>query len=260
MRRLGILICVLLSTKCITAQIAGIAGVKINAINVVPMPVGSAEFEPSYNFSHTADRWDANGDRVSLYATSDSILIDAALNLRMAYAFTERIEFGCNLGTDFSNFSIKYALYNKENLGFGIMAGTNLPFGFAEIDKTQRSSGQIPAYGLGLIMSYTIDEVSSVDFNVQIQDYYYEALDLPEADLFVTLDYGRYVKDVLYVASFIYQESFTMADSVRKLTFSPGVSMEMMSNYAVVLNLNLDLYGRSIERNNGFSLAFTMAF
>ena len=244
----------------VSAQIAGIAGVKINAINVVPMPVGSAEFEPSYNFSYTSDRWDMNGDRVSLYSTSDSILIDASLNLRMAYAFTDRIEFGCNLGTDFSNFSIKYALYNRHDIGFGIMAGTNLPFGFAEIDRSQRSPDQIPVYGLGLIMSYTIDEVSSIDLNVQVQDYYYDSVDLPDADIFVTMDYGHYVKDVLYVASFIYQESLTKSDSMRKLTFSPGISMEMMSNYAVVLNLNVDLMGRGIERNNGFSLAFTMAF
>jgi hypothetical protein len=242
----------------ISAQIGGITGSKINSVNFEPIPVGLAEFEPTYNLTIADQRWDDNGDIQSLYSTSDSLLIDGSLNLRMAYTFTDRLEVGCNLGVDYSNFSFKYAIWSNEKLGLGIMGGTNHPFGFAEIDRTNRSADQISTYGLGGIASYNLSDKSSLDINIQFQEYFRAHLDNPTTDYFVSIDYGHYVKSVFLLGSFLYQESSLIDGSQRKLTFSPGISIEMKPEYLIVFNLNFDLFGKAIEKTSGLGLSFTM--
>ena len=248
--------CVFIGT--LFSQIGGISASKINSINHAPIDLGLAEFEPSYSFSKSRKQWDQNGNLSPLYSTIDSILIDASFNLRMAYAFTEQLEFGCNLGVGYSNWSAKYAIHTKNKFGIGVMLGANLPFGFAEIDTRNRTVDQISTYGMGLIASYDVNEKSSIDFNAQIQNYFQDNDNLPSSDIFVSIDYGHYIKDILLVASFLYQTSDFDNFQQNKLTFSPGISFEMKPEYAIAANANFDLTGKQTEKTHGFSVAFTI--
>lgn len=253
------LLMVLTSVISSFAQIGGISSSKINSINAATLPVGVSEFEPTYNYLQSDQRWDESGNLQSLFSSTDSLLVDGSLNLRMAYSFTDRLEVGSNLGIDYSNFSFKYTILTKEKLGLGIMGGTNHPFGFAEIDRSKRSADQISTYGIGGILSYDFNEKNSIDFNVQVQDYFRNHADLPDSDLFVTIDYGHYMfEKILFMGSFIYQESFSDDGDLYKLTFSPGISYERKDNYHVVLNLNFDIAGRSVEKTSGLGLSFTI--
>ncbi len=239
------------------AQVGGVSGSKINAVNHAPIAVGLAEFEPSYNYLRTHEYWNDEGKLENIFSTSDSLLIRASINLRIAYTFTEALEFGCNLGVDYSNWSFKYALHTDKKLGIGLLAGANFPFGNTIVDKTRRSAAQIGTYGFGAIASYEFDEQSSLDFNVQIQEYFQKNDELPNADMFLYLDYGHYYKDFFLLASVSYQQSFGDIDQ-HLLTFYPGVSIEMKPEYLIVLNGVFDILGRNIERTQGLSIAFTI--
>jgi len=257
LRRLFVVVFVF-SYVLLTGQIGGITGSKINSFNHMPIDLGKAEFEPTYNYLQYSKQWDDDGKLQDAFASSDSLGYDVSLNLRMAYTFTTRLEFGCNLGIDYSNWSAKYALGTFGKVGLGVMAGANFPYGFSEINKKNREADQIGTYGLGLIFSYEINDKSSVDFNAQWQDYFQSNIENPNADQFLSVDYGYYVGDVLFMGSLFYQRSeFDNLNSYR-LTFMPGISFEMKQAYMVVPNLSFDLLGKNIEKTLGFSVSFTM--
>ena len=138
------------------------------------------------------------------------------------------------------------------------MLGANFPFGFAEIDTRNRTVDQIGTYGLGMIASYELNEKASIDFNAQIQNYFQDNDDLPNNDIFVSIDYGHYVEDIYLLASFLYQTSDFDGFQQNKLTFSPGLSFEMKPEYLIVANANFDLVGKQAEKTHGFSVAFTI--
>ncbi len=258
MRKFLFLGIVLLFSSHGFSQIGGITASKFNSFNHTPIPVGKAEFEPSYNLNRFSQRWNQDGKLENIYNSSDSIVIDESLNFRMAYALTERLEFGCNLGVDYSNWSAKYAIATYDKLGLGIMAGANFPLGFAVIDKSNRSADQIGSYAFGLIASYEFSDKSSTDLNVQWQDYFQSNIELPQSDLFLSWEYGYYVKDILLVGGFWFQDSIFEFSDQYKLTFVPGVSFEMKEEYMVVINGSFDLLGKNIEKVNGLSVAFTL--
>lgn len=251
---------ILLLTFCLTgySQIGGITGSKINAINHEPIPKGKAEFEPSYTYGRTTQIWDDKKQLNYIFGSPDSLLIGAAMNFRMAYAFSNSFELGCNLGVGYSNWSMKYKLFDIDDLGIGIMGGINMPFGSAVVDKRQRYTGEVSSFAFGGIVSYEFNEQSSIDFNVQFQDYFHKAIGNSEYDVFLALDYGQYFNDYLMVHSLFYQSSNFNPLWQKKLTYSPGLSMEMKAEYMVVFNLNIDLIGRNVFRTNGFSVAFTI--
>lgn len=258
MLRTFISLIILLSTTFCLAQIGGVTGSKINSVNHMPIDVGRAEFEPTYNLARYSQFWDNEGKVQDVFASPDSVVIDASINLRMAYTITTNLEFGCNLGNDYSNWSAKYAIGTYNKLGVGLLAGANFPFGYAEFDRKNRTADQIGTYGMGLILSYETSEKSSIDFNAQYQGYFHKNENLPNGDYFVSIDYGHYVGDLFWLASFLYQNSPHDLFNQNKLTFSPGVSIEMKPEYLMVFNFNFDLFGKNIEKTSGLGLSFTL--
>ncbi len=240
------------------AQVGGISGSKITSINHKPLPNGVAEFEPSYNFSVFSKQWNAEGKLEDAFSSSDSLSVSANWNLRMAYPISKRVELGAILGADFSNWSAKYALGTWENFGLGAMAGLNLPFGNAQINKNNREASSIGNYGLGLIASYEFDEITSLDINVQNFKNLYEHQELSNNDLYITADFGRYFGPSLLVASVYYQYSDFDAFKASVFQFTPGISYEKKENYVLVLNGNFSLFGKNMPKTFGFSMACTI--
>jgi len=245
--------------NCQLAQISGIAGIKITSINSASMGKGSAEFEPQYNLSTIRKAYDNDGNLVNIYNSSDSLSKQGSIALRMAYGFSDKLEFGTLISNAASNWSAKYEVYNRDKLGLGLMAGLNLPFGSSIIDRKNRQAEQIVSFGLGAIASYNFNENSTVDFNIQWQNYGDNADGLQSSDSFISMDFGHYVKNVLLVSSFIYQTSYFEDNNQNKLSFLPGISLEMKDNFALVFNLSLDLFGKNIQRTTGFGAAWTIA-
>ncbi len=113
-----LLVCTIISFG-LNAQVGGISGGKINALNHNPIPKGDAEFEPNYSISLTKQYWDKNGNLQSLYNTLDSVLIETSVSFRMAYAFTDQLEIGTFIANNFSNWSVKYSILTQNKIGLG---------------------------------------------------------------------------------------------------------------------------------------------
>ena len=247
-----------LFANIISGQVGGISGSKVNSVNHVPIPVGTAEFEPSYTFSKYTKAWNDQGNLGDAFSSIDSAEINASWNMRMAYAFTDELEVGCNLGSNYSNWSAKYAIGNWDKLGLGLMTGLNLPFGNALIDKSNRASEHIGNYGLGIIGSYQFSEKASFDLNIQNFKNLFDHVEISNNDFYISADFGHYVGRSFLLASMYFQKSDFDGFTANVLRFSPGISIEHMSNYFIVLNGNFDLLGKNMPKTNGFSIAFTI--
>lgn len=242
------------------AQVGGISGGKINALNHLPIPVGTAEFEPNFGISTSKSTWDNNGNIQNIFSNSDSVAVNTSISFRMAYPLTDKLEIGTFIAENFSNWSFKYALNGSKKLGYGILGGVNIPFGNAIIDKSNRQSDHVLNYVLGGIMSYQINQSSSIDFNVQFQDYFHDVDGLANYDLITYLDYGNYIGDsgIQLLSSISYQHSPTEGIDSYLLTYYPGFSLEMKSNYFLVLSGTISLLGKNTVKSNGFAVAWTI--
>ena len=245
----------------IQAQIGGIAGPKINAINNAPIPIGVAEFEPNYFISTSNKFWDNTGKLIPSFGNTDSLAIETWIGFRMAYGASEVIELGTYIASDFSNWSVKYSLLSKEKLGLGLFGGLNLPYGITIVDKKNITSDQTISFVFGPAVSYQFSESFSADFNIQIQRYFSSGNDIPNQDLFIYLDIGKYIgdSDVQLLSSFGYQAtSFNNDPSAGLFTFFPGIAFEMKANFFFVVNGSFDLSGKNSTKNSGIAMAWTI--
>ncbi len=260
MRSKSIVVTILLLPWFLNAQIGGVAGTKINAINHKAIETGKAEFEPNYGITWTKSTWDDEGNTLDFFGSPDSILVEGSMSLRMAYALDDRWEVGAFIANEFSNWSFKYALLTEEKLGVGLQAGLNMPYGIQTIDKNNKSADQLSTYIMGVSGTYEFSESFSVDANLQWQNYFDKAAEAPNSDVFMYVDAGKYLGDskVLLMASISYQYSnFDILDQ-NKFTFYPGIAFEMKDNFFIVLNGAFDLTGKNIEKTSGFAAAWTI--
>jgi len=241
------------------AQINGVSGSKINAFNHLPIPVGTAEFEPNIGITRYSQYWDTEGNLQSVFQSTDSIQIESTISFRMAYPLSSKLELGTFIATDFSNWSLKYALGGNETFGYGIMGGINLPYGIASIDKKNRTADQVSTYGLGIIGSFTINETTSIDANLQYQDYIHSAPGLPDGNIFLSIDYGKYFKGrTQLMSSFVYSQSLGDQANGFVLSYYPGIGLESKGAYMIFLSGAFDLIGENALKTSGFAVAWTI--
>jgi len=71
---------------------------------------------------------------------------------------------------------------------------------------------------------------------------------------------GHYIADggIQLLSAISYQSSQFENLTSSKMTFFPGVSLEMKSNYGIAAFLSLDLVGKNAEKTTGVSLAWTI--
>jgi len=259
---LRILFCFLLLTICcsvLSAQIGGVNAAKINAITPAPITKGTAEFEPNYSFTRFNQAWDDKGNLRSIYSNTDSVEIQTQMSFRWAYGLSDKIEIGGFLAEDFSNWSIKHNTFIKEKLALGFQGGVNLPFGNIVRNNSNKQPDQISTYIIGIGGTYEFSEILSLDFNVQLQDYFSSHSDLPSNDLFFFTDAGYYINDVVMImGSISYQTSKFSDFRQNKFSFYPGFALEMIDNYFIVVNGMFDLSGKNTEKTSGVALSLTM--
>ena len=74
-----------------------------------------------------------------------------------------------------------------------------MPFGSTTKNKQNKQADQIATYIIGLVGSYQFSETFSLDFNLQLQDYFSSHKDLASNDLFLYIDFGKYVGRKIYI-------------------------------------------------------------
>lgn len=242
------------------AQIGGISNGKLNAISHLPLEKGTAEFEPNYGFYSASKFWDNDGALKLKYGSEDSLEINSQVSFRMAYPFSDKFELGTFIAEDFTNWSFKYTILNQAKFGMALLGGLNFPFGTTVIDKSQRQAEEHSQFILGIASSHQFNEATSVDLNIQYQDYFNAHPEIPNSDIFLFADIGHYIGDsgIQLVSSISYQWSQFENLSSTKATFYPGVSFEMDGNYGFVLNGVFDLLGQNAEKTTGINFAWTL--
>ena len=143
------------------------------------------------------------------------------------------------------------------------MGGINLPYGNTVIKRGSRTADQTVSYSLGLIGSIQIDDFSSIDLNIQRQDYFSSTdINLPKQDIFFSMDYGQYIGEsgIQLMASMTYQKSNFDGFSSNVFSIYPGLSLEMKDNFFIVANAAFDLTGKNNAKTSGFAIAWTITF
>ncbi len=250
----------ILSSHVVFSQIGGISASKLNSVNHAPIPKGDAEFEPNVTYSYSSKTWNGTGDLQDRFQSPDSLQIDGAVSFRLAYTLSDQYEVGAIIADEYSSWSVKRELMTKGQMGLGMMAGLNLPFGTATINRSQRTGDQVATYGLGLIGSYQMSDDASIDVNLQYQGYFNDVESNADSDVFLSLDFGQYINDqnIYLIGSWLYQHSSITEGTQSKLTFSPCIALEMKRSYMITINANLDLIGKRTDKTSSFNVAWTI--
>lgn len=251
------LLIILILPATLVAQISGIGGTKLNAISWNPLPVHTAEFEPTFGIAHTKTFWNDDGEPTENNQTT----VSSSISWRVTYTPAPKLEFGLSAPSDLSTGSIssKYVILDKSVLKLGVMTGLNLALGNRTFPTNSPGPDDVSTYGVGLITSLDFDEKNSIDFNVQYQDFFDDLNGTLYGTSFINMEYGyRTFNDkVLLVLGWGYQHSSIGDTSENVMSLYPGISIEAAKRFAVVLNTSHDLFGRNMSKSFGFNLAFT---
>ncbi len=261
-RMMILLICIILPIT-FSAQIAGVTATKVSSFSARTLDKYGVEFEPNYGINSASRFWDENGNSIAIYQSADSIAFSSSLGLRFGYAFSEHFEVGAFVTDNGSNWSAKYKLTDSDKFATAVFAGMFVPFGAnTVIDRSNRNPNQVRTFGLGLAATYDFSDKNSIDANVQYQDYFRNTPELNNNDIFASVDYGHYIfnNDVLLVGSFVYQSSSADFGNQTLLSFTPGIGLEMNSNFIILFNGQFSLIGTNVQNTTGFNVAWTMVF
>ncbi len=263
-----ILLVFLLGSYSVSAQLGGISGLKIVTFHPDPIPKKTVEFEPTYNVSRSSGFFDRNN-----FTGSDTINIESNLSWRLTYGLSDRIEVGINFQSDVAlgNFDFKIKLNEGDKLRFGAVGGLGVPLGNRSFAFSNPGIDDVTNYTLGLIGTYEIDSISSVDFNFLVTDFFrdvYEtsALPIPNPTQRLTgttynmnAEIGSYFLDegILLVGGLGYYT--TAIDELWEagLYGVVGVAIEIYNNYVFTLGATYTVYGINQPRTLALGFSFT---
>lgn len=230
------------------AQIGGVSGDKLVALNAAPLDPFMLELEPTLTYIRSDGFFNNQGD----FQTISDISRSTQMVFRAALGISENMEIGAQFDTDFSfyNLSAKYHLLGSELFNVGVAAGLNGTLGNDLVGPTDLYE----QYLLGLILDYSFAENITLNVNFTLQDQ----KDYNKSDFFFAADLGYYfVPRHMLVAAISYQNTSnnTLAPS-SKWTFYPCYILER-DQYAITISGQFDLAGKNIESENGVSVTIT---
>lgn len=256
MKNRQLLFILLLSVSSAQAQVAGISASKLNTINAEPISKGALELEPTFSSSRSSAVWGVDGlDELGNTSVSSSIC------WRVTHGISDGIEVGLSIPSDFSSGSLglKTILSAKDIFSLGAMIGISTPFGNRNFNQDNRAADDLTSYGIGLIGSWIFSSVSSLDANIQYQDYFNTVGAESPSGILYNVDYGHYIaggKFQLFVGAG-YQTASADGFSANVFSLFPGISVETSDKYMLVLNTQHDLFGKNAEKTIGLNLAVT---
>jgi len=261
----------------LSSQAAGVAGTKLYTLNTVPIPTRTLEFEPTFNVFRSNGSWTRNS-----FVDSDTVEISSNLSWRMAYGLSEKIELGANFqsDTELANFDLKYQIADRGAIKFGAVGGFTFPLGNRTYSKDNPSIDDVSNYYVGLVASFDLDSISSIDLNFQMVDYFrdvYEAapaspnpfptpipnpLDpvrLTGTTYFLNAELGSYFlhDGIQTIAGAGYYT--TTLDDRWEAAFYPAlaIAFEMYENYVIVLGGSYNIWGKNQPQTLSLALTLT---
>ncbi len=230
------------------AQIGGVSGDKLVALNAAPLDIFMLELEPTLTYTRSDGFYNTLGEYQTIADTRRS----TQMVFRSALGVSENLEIGAQFDTDFSfyNLSAKYHLLGSEIFNVGIAAGLNGTLGNDLVGPTDLYE----QYLVGLILDYSLTENITLNVNFTVQDQ----KEYNKSDFFFAADLGYYfVPGQMLVAAFTFQNtSNNNLTPSSKWTFYPCYILERQQ-YAITISGQFDLAGKNIEAENGVSVTIT---
>jgi len=264
MKRIIRIVLALFISANLSAQVGGISGSKLSAVCVDVVDHHKLEFEPAFYHVRSSQTWDADGHLQDIFGSADSINHNTGINFRMTYGLWDKLEIGGTISTDLqmSNWGLRYVVYDKNKVGFAVVAGANIPFGNKPIDKTIRLADNLTSVGGGGVMSVQFNENLSLDVNAQYMAFTQKTIEDNKGSLYFNADLGYYVfkHQLQLIGSLAYQQTKFQDFTSKTLTVYPGFTLETGKNYILVLSVPFDVYGQNAIKNTGFVMALTLTF
>ena len=265
---LRILFLILLCSYSASAQLGGIAGLKIVTFHPDPIPKKTVEFEPTFNVSRSSGFFDR-----SSFTGSDTIEIESNLSWRLTYGLSDRIEVGMNFQSDvvFGNFDFKVKLNDSDKLRFGAVGGLGVPLGNRSFSFSNPSIDDVSNYTLGIIGTYETDSLTSIDFNFLVTDYFrdvFEISDMPMPGIRQRLT-GTTLNMSAEVGSYFLAENILLVGGLGYFTTAidnfweaglfgvSGVAIEIYNNYVFTFGATYTLHGINQPRTLALGFSFT---
>jgi len=245
------------------AQVGGISASKLGSITSTTVAPTKIEFEPSFAVSYTKKAWDKEGKEYSLFASSDSTLIESGMAFRMSYGLFENMEVGIIFPSSVEALSLgaKFKLPLDNNFKAALIAGINTPLGNTLLDKKNKTMDNTIAAVGGVVLSYKFTDKFSLDFNTQYQKFTKEVAEEHKGDAFVSCDLGYFVLEKVQACLGVYYDNTTFSNkdyNSSVFRINTGVTIERAKNFILILNAPFYISGKNAYKSTGFGVALTI--
>lgn len=245
------------------SQVAGISASKAGSYCVGTVPAKDLEFEPSFGFGKSHQKWNSDNKLENSFSSSDSAESYAEFAVRCTYGLTEKLEIGMAAPADVSgvSFGAKFIAFENDKNGIAIISGLNLPLGNRTYNLNSNDPHDISSLAGGFVFSREFSEKLLFDFDLQGQTLLKDAKWNTHYDLFINSDFGYYINDhtqLICGLSYYYNFYKDPKSDNSLLDIHPGISYETGDNFLIVLSSPFGLYGKNETQSYGVNIAFTM--
>lgn len=247
------------------AQVSGVSGSKVNAVNAAPIFRHTVEFEPVIETGWSKRRWNDNWRREDLFSSPDSTSRFTSMSYRITYGISEDLEAGVNITGDFEmiSFAFKKRFIDNEILGVSFLGGFNYVAGngIYNLDKIRHMHSAIVA---GISASYSASERFSLDVDLQFEPGIKNIRTLNDySHFYINSDAGWYINDDLQLVggfsfSHLVSNNEDKPEGANIFKLNPGFTVEKGRNFILVGGIPFCVAGRNYECTTGLLLALTI--
>jgi hypothetical protein len=247
------------------AQVGGVSGSKLNAVNAAPISAHTVEFEPLIETGWSKRRWNDKWQRENLFDSGDSISRFTSMSYRITYGVSDLLETGINITGDFEmiSFAAKRLLFDKNQFSLSLLGGYNYVAGNG-IYNLNQIRHMHSAIVTGFAATYMPSEKFSLDVDFQFEPGIKRSRTLNDyAHYYINADAGLFVnQDLQLIGGVAFSQILSGEDGKVEhsnlLRLNPGFTLEKGNNFILVGGVPFCIAGRNYECSAGLILALTI--
>lgn len=251
------LMMLVLLSNTIVAQIAGVSGTKLLVPNASTLSKGHFDFEPAFSIFSAKQHFNNEGELNDLMRSE----VSSSVSFRVTMGVAENFEIGTSFtaGMEDIYISSKFTAYNRDNIVLGLTAGGSLPGGNYPKGDAEENHKLKYSYGAGVILSYTLGEVSSLDgiFTYSKINGSTEFNHLINYGVSFGYFFTGTFQAIMELNSFT---TFNGSFHSNKISITPGFTYQFSQYLLLVFGVQNDIWGNNELSGTNYITAFTMSF
>lgn len=254
-----------LSLLNLNAQVGGVSGSKINAVNAAPISAHTVEFEPLIESGWSRQRWTDNWKREDIFSSQDSTSRFTSMSYRISYGISDLMEAGLNITGDFEmiSFAFKRSLYQFDELSLSLLGGYNYVAGNGIYNLNQMRHLH-SAIVTGLAATYAPSDKFSIDMDFQFEPGIKRSRTLNDhPHYYINADAGYFINgDLQLIGGMAFSHILSAENGIVQksniLRLNPGFTLEKGNNFILVGGFPFCIAGRNHDCSAGILLALTI--